>query len=191
MKKYLYIITNISMPGICKVGITNDIEKRLRDLNKTGLPTRFQVYEKFDLPNAEILEQMILQHFAEDRINRKREFLKIHPERICDFVFDNKNVKNEKESQVKSKFVKLGIEKGAILKFKVGDEIYHSITAEVIDPKSIRPIKYKNKQVSLSVAAKDILKEKFDKKWKAVQGTIFWAYKGKTIRELMDNDDII
>ncbi len=179
------------MPGICKVGITNDIEKRLRDLNKTGLPTRFQVYEKFDLPNAEILEQMILQHFAEDRINRKREFLKIHPERICDFVFDNKNVKNEKESQVKSKFVKLGIEKGAILNFKVGDEIYHSITAEVIDPKSIRPIKYKNRQVSLSVAAKDILKEKFDKKWKAVQGTIFWTYKGKTIRELMDNNDII
>ena len=85
----------------------------------------------------------------------------------------------------------MGIEKGSILKFKIGEEVYQSITAEVVDPKSIRPIKYKNKQIALSVAAKDILKEKFDKKWKAVQGTIFWTHKGKTIRELMDNSDII
>jgi len=35
------------------------------------------------------------------------------------------------------------------------------------------------------------LKEKYKKKWKAVQGTIFWTHKGKTIRELMDGNDII
>lgn len=61
MKTYLYIITNISMPDICKVGVTNDVEKRLRDLNKTSMPTRFQVYEEFALENAEVLEQRILQ----------------------------------------------------------------------------------------------------------------------------------
>lgn len=186
MKTYLYIITNISMLGICKVGITNDIEKRLRDLNKTSTPTRFQIYEKFELKNAEILEQKILQHFAKQRINRKREFLQVHPERVCDFIFDNKNVAPEKESEVKGKFTKLGIKEGDFLKFKEGDEIYHNITAKVGKGNSIL---YNDKKTSLSKAAQKILKDKFDKDWKAVQGTIFWTYKGRTIRELMDENN--
>jgi hypothetical protein len=56
-KNYLYIITNISMPGICKVGITNDVEKRLKSLNSsTSLPTRFQIYDIFnDLDSADLI----------------------------------------------------------------------------------------------------------------------------------------
>ena len=54
MKRYLYIITNISIPGLCKIGITNNLEKRLKNLNKTGVPTKFQIYEKFELKNIEI-----------------------------------------------------------------------------------------------------------------------------------------
>lgn len=178
------------MPEICKVGVTNSIEKRLRDLNKTGIPTRFQLYEKFELENVDILEQKILQHFAKQRINRKREFLQIHPERICDFVMDNKNIRQEQEQEVKNKFVKLGIKEGEILRFKEGDEIYNDIIARVVNPNSIRPIIYNGKQLSLSVAAKDILEKRFDKKWKAVQGTIFWTHKGETIRELMDENGL-
>src|SRR3989338_437883 len=129
MKNYLYIITNISMPNICKVGITSDVEKRLRDLNKTSTPTKFQIYEKFDLKNAEILEQKILQHFAKQIINRKREFLEVHPERICYYISDNKNAAPEKDSEIKGKFAKLGIKEGEVLKLKEGNEIYQKIVA--------------------------------------------------------------
>ena len=187
MKNYLYIITNISMPDICKVGITGGVEKRLKDLNKTSTPTRFQIYEKFELKNAEILEQKILQHFAKQRINRKREFLQVHPERVCDFILDNKNIKTEKEQEIKSKFAKLGIKKGEKMKFKEGDEIYQNIIAEVGKGNIIY---YNGKKTSLSKSAQKILKDKFDKNWKAVQGTIFWTYKGKTIRELMDENNL-
>jgi len=190
MKKYLYIITNISMPGICKVGVTNNVEKRLKNLNKTSTPTRFQLYEKFELENTEILEQAILQHFAERRINRKREFLEVHPERVCDFIHDNKKMKPESDERVSNKFAKLGIKKGEILKFKWGEEIYQDITAKVIREGRSKDIIYKRKKTSLSRAAKKVLKEKFDKNWKAVQGTLYWAYKGKTIRELMDDKNL-
>lgn len=175
------------MPEICKVGVTSDVEKRLRDLNKTSTPTRFQIYEKFELKNAEILEQKILQHFAKQRINRKREFLQVHPERVCDFIFDNKNITPEKESEVKGKFAKLGIKEGDILKFKEGDEIHQNIIATVGKGNSIL---YDNRRTSLSKSAQQVLKDKFDKHWKAVQGTIFWTYKGKTIRELMDENNL-
>jgi len=187
MKNYLYIITNISMPNICKVGITSDVDKRLRDLNKTSTPTRFQVYETFDLKNVELLEQKILQHFAKQRINRKREFLEVHPERVCDFISDNKHTSFENESEVKSKFSKIGINEGDILKFKEGDEIYQNITAIVGKGNSIV---FKDKKTSLSPAALRVLKEKFEKNWKSAQGSIFWTHKGKTIRELMDENNL-
>jgi hypothetical protein len=184
---YLYIITNISMPDICKVGITNNIDRRLKDLNKTSLPTRFQIYETFKLENAEILEQTILQHFAENRINKKREFLKIHPERICDFIQENKNIKIKKDENVMSKFGKMKINKGEVLKFKEGEKIYQNIIAKVGEGNNII---YQGNKTSLSKSAQKILKEKFDKHWKAVQGTIYWTYKGKTIREIMDENNL-
>jgi len=175
------------MPNICKVGVTNDIEQRLKSLNRTSLPTRFQVYEKFDMKNAEVLEQEIFQHFAKKRVNRKREFFEEHPERICDFIEDNKKIRKEEDKKILGKFTKLNIQKGEILKFKEGDEIYSDIIATVGNGNSII---YKGKETSLSKSAKIILKEKFKKNWKAVQGSIFWTYKDKTIRELMDEKDI-
>ncbi len=176
------------MPNICKVGITGDIDKRLKSLNnKTSTPTRFQLYERFDLKNVELLEQKILQHFAKQRINRKREFLKVHPERICDFISDNKNISFEKDSELKGKFAKIGIKEGDILKFKEGDDIYQDITA-VVGKGNI--IIFNGDNTSLSKSAQKVLKDKFNKKWKAVQGTIFWTYKGKTIRELMDENNL-
>lgn len=187
MKSILYIITNISMPNICKVGITDNLEKRLSSLNKTSTPTRFQVYEKFALSNAEVLEQEIFQHFSKQRVNRKREFLQEHPERICDFILDNRKIKKDIDKNISGKFVKMGIKEGEILKFKEGDEIYQNITAKIGFGNNII---YNNKKTSLSKSAKVILREKFDKDWKAVQGSIFWTYKGKTIRDLMDENNL-
>jgi len=48
-------------------------------------------------------------------------------------------------------------------------------------------ILYKDKETSLSKSAQEILKKHFDKDWKAVQGTIYWTYQGKTIREHFDS----
>lgn len=184
MKSTLYVITNISMPSLCKVGITNNLEKRLNDLNKTGVPTRFQVYDSFELENAELLEQEVLKHFASKRLNRRREFIEEHPERVCDFIREHKGkLREEKES--KSKFEKAGIPVGAKLYF-VDGEIYKNISATVLPNGKIE---YKGKETSLSKSAQEILKKYFDKNWRAVQGTIFWAYKEKSVREYFDKID--
>lgn len=181
MKNILYVITNISMPNLCKIGITNDLDRRLNDLNKTGIPTRFQIYESFALENAEILEQEVLSHFAEKRLNKKREFIEEHPERVCEFIRENKNnVRIEKES--KSKFDDAGIPEGSNLYFVYGD-IYKNIKAKVLKNGKIL---FDNKETSLSNSAQKILEKYFDKKWKAVQGTIFWTYKGKTIKDYFE-----
>jgi hypothetical protein len=63
------------MPGVCKVGITNDIEKRLNSLNNTSVPTKFQIYKIFYVENAEILEREIFDFFHLQRKNNSREFI--------------------------------------------------------------------------------------------------------------------
>ena len=181
-KKILYILTNISMPNICKIGITSNIEKRLKTLSGTNTPSKFQIYETFDIPNAEILEQEILNSFSKNRPHPKREFLEIHPEKIIFYINKNKNKKLEKDIS-KSKFEKAGIKAGSILNFVYAGNVYTDIKAEVL---SSGKIKYQGKITSLSTSAQKILKEKFDTKWKAVQGTIFWSFKGKIVRDLFD-----
>lgn len=169
------------MPNLCKVGITNDLERRLNDLNKTGIPTRFQVYESFQLESAEILEQEVLSHFAEKQLNKKREFIQEHPERVCEFIRENKNkIKIEIES--KSKFDNAGIPEGSELYFTYGD-VYDDIKAKVL--KNGR-ILFEGKETSLSAAAQKILEKRFNKKWKAVQGTIFWVFKGRLIKDYFE-----
>lgn len=181
MKDTLYVITNLSMPALCKVGVTNDLNKRLKQLNSTSLPTPFQIYETFTLKNAELLEQEVLKYFAEKRLNRRREFIEEHPERVCDFIREHKN-KVVQEKVTKSKFSKAGIPPGAMLYFQNG-EIYKNITAEVLANGKVR---YAGKETTLSPAALNVLQKHFGKTWKAAQGTIYWTYKGKTIREHFD-----
>lgn len=169
------------MPSLCKVGVTNNLEKRLYDLNKTGVPTRFQVYESFEIKNAEILEQEVLNHFSDRRLNKKREFIEEHPERICDYIRENKHkVHLQKETQ--SKFNKAGIPVGATLYFVYGD-LYKDIKATVLESGKIR---FRGKDESLSSSAQKVLDKDFGKKWKAVQGTIYWMYNNKTIKDYFD-----
>lgn len=170
------------MPNLCKIGITNDLERRLNDLNKTGVPTRFQVYESFELENAEILEQEVLSHFNNKRLNKKREFIEDHPERVCEFIRENKN-KIKIETESKSKFDQAGIPANAELYFTYGD-IYKDIKAKVLKNGKIL---FENKETSLSSSAQKILQRKFNRKWKSVQGPIFWTYNGKTVKEYFDN----
>ncbi len=187
-RRFLYIITNISMPGICKVGITDDVGKRLKNLNsKTEVPTRFQVYEIFDLGNkAQLMEQLILDSFADKRVNMRREFLEIHPEVLCEFVKKNKRKLKEEKVQ-KGLFAKLGISNGEILHFTEGGKVYKDITAKTSKG---RRVIYRGKEMSMSDAAVKVLNNFFGKKWTAARGTVYWSYKGRTIRELMDDKGI-
>lgn len=169
------------MPSLCKVGITDNLERRLNDLNKTGVPTRFQVYDSFVLESAELLEQEVLKHFADKRLNRRREFIEEHPERVCDFIREHKG-KIRVEEESKSKFEKAGIPVGAKLLF-IDGEIYKDIFAVVLPNGKIS---FKGRETSLSTSAKDVLKKHFGKDWKSVQGTIYWSYLGKTVREYFD-----
>ena len=203
-KEYFYIFTNISMPGLVKVGVTDDLEKRIKDLSKTNIPTRFQIYAIFEkfvggkfskekVADPGIVESEVLERFNNERENKNREFLKIHPESVITFV-ENIRRKVADEDKVKGLFSKLGLKEGEIIFFKDREgDICKNITAII---ETGRDILYNGKKTSFSRSAQEILNKKYNLGLKSrPQGTVHWAFKNKkkeyvTIRELMDEKDI-
>ena len=75
---YVYCLTNASMPGIVKIGMTmDDPEERASELSSvTGVPTPFQVAISKRVAHPRVKEQALhdLLSSLGFRVNNKREF---------------------------------------------------------------------------------------------------------------------
>lgn len=86
----VYILTNPSFKDdIVKIGITSGtVEKRMKELHTTGVPTPFEWYAIYQTPEYEKVEQFIhdsLSLLTNNRINPKREFFNIKPDVALDY----------------------------------------------------------------------------------------------------------
>jgi hypothetical protein len=85
--EYVYILSNISMPGLIKIGRTNrSVDERLRELNNTSLPTQFIVEHTIETSDSKYLEKMVHKNFDKHRINENREFFRIHHEIVVEYA---------------------------------------------------------------------------------------------------------
>ncbi len=91
MNGNVYILTNLSMPGLIKIGSTNDsiVDYRITDLWTTGVPEPFKLeaYTKSIQPIK--LEKQIHHILDNYRVNKKREFFKISLEAVFEILRDN------------------------------------------------------------------------------------------------------
>jgi len=70
-KGMLYIFTNESMPGLIKIGTTIDIKKRLKELDKTGIPTPFKLHYAIEVENYKQKEKYLHQGLSEHRVRQR------------------------------------------------------------------------------------------------------------------------
>ncbi len=49
----VYILTNESMPDIIKIGITDNLSRRLRDLDNTSTPLPFECFYALEVEDAQ------------------------------------------------------------------------------------------------------------------------------------------
>jgi hypothetical protein len=87
----VYILTNPSFKDdIVKIGITSGtVEKRMKELHTTGVPTPFEWYAIYQTPEYKKVERFLhtsLSLLVDNRINPKREFFKIRPEVALDYL---------------------------------------------------------------------------------------------------------
>lgn len=194
MAQIVYILTNEAMPGIVKIGMTADsVESRLVSLNShSGVPLPFECYFAAEVDSCSRVERILHKLFSEQRINPKREFFRIEPEKavlaisIGNFkdvtpgavvadVDDQEALAKEKARRPRIKLASLGIQVGAVLTFSRDD----SITATVVEGNRIE---YKNEVTSLSAAALDAL-HGLGYKTPSASGSEYWMFDGELLDE--------
>tara|TARA_A100001015_G_scaffold201771_1_gene225295 strand:- start:1234 stop:1854 length:621 start_codon:yes stop_codon:yes gene_type:complete len=206
MSNIVYIFINQAMPEMVKIGITDNVERRVKELSgTTGIPLPFECFYAVKVSeDAKKLEKKIHEGFDKQRVRREREFFYTSPENAKSIlelleIMGGENVtpkedivENNEEKQAldearklrtKFNFKMLDINPGEILKFKKDN----TITCEVYDDTQV---KFRDKITSLSNSADIVLKE-LGYDWSSVQGPRWWVYEDKTLSELRNERESI
>jgi hypothetical protein len=79
----IYVLTNEAMPGHVKNGKTaTSVAERIRQLDNTSLPYPFECFYAARVQVMDSAERLIHDAFADSRVNPRREFFSIDPERV-------------------------------------------------------------------------------------------------------------
>jgi len=86
MPNIVYVLTNPAMPGIVKIGMTNevDVQRRMGGLYTTGVPLPFDcvIAREIEGRDAGEIERALHTAFGPHRINSSREFFQLEPEQV-------------------------------------------------------------------------------------------------------------
>lgn len=202
MPNIVYVLTNEGMPGLVKIGMTDGdtVETRMRQLNTTSVPFPFECYYAAEIntgnSNAVKIEHLLHNLFEDKRVNPKREFFRISPDKVrlalsiggfLDVTPKNIVVEDKEEQQAlarektrRSKFClkKAGINIGDVLLFAKDENIAAIVTED-------NKVIYEGETMSLSAAALRAVR-KLGYGWPTVSGPSFWMYGGLTLAERRD-----
>jgi len=194
MNEIIYILTNEAMPGYVKIGKTStSLEQRIRDLSaSTSVPLPFTCFYACSVKNSTFVEHQLHDAFDNNRINPRREFFQIAPERVVAALklaeIENVTPKRDLiESKEDREAHEEAIERRGrfnfeLAKIPLGAEIYFSRDenqkAKVIDLRSSKSIEFNGKVASVSDSARELLGVSY-----GVAGTDYWMFDGETLDE--------
>ncbi len=194
----VYILTNESMPDIIKIGITDNLFRRLKELDNTSTPLPFECFYALEVEDAQSIEKLLHEAFDDKRVRQNREFFNCPPEQAKsalkiaekmggrdvtpkEVVVETEQDRQALDSAKKKKgrvdyFGVLGINDGEILTFSKDQ----TITCEV---KENGQVLFRDELTSLSGSALIIVSE-MGYNWQQVRGAGYWCYKGTTLLDL-------
>jgi hypothetical protein len=145
--RIVYILTNPAFDKYIKIGITNNLSSRLKQLDNTSMPLPYECYFAIEVENANKVEKLLHEAFDKYRVRKNREFFEILPESaksalqlaggkdvtpneiVVESTEDKVAFEKAKKQRERFKFSLLNIEPGTILTFAKDPEI----TCIVID----------------------------------------------------------
>jgi hypothetical protein len=209
MSEFVYILTNDWMDGLSKIGFSKDPpRKRIAELSgNTGVPVPFTFVAAIRVDDARDVEKLLHELFSDRRVNPKREFFEISPERIltafkltkCHHADIDGNivgnetfeqtaidetgfaVVNKRRIRPPFSFFANGIPVGSILEFVRNPEK----KCEVVDD---RRVKYNGEICYLSYLANKLLNES-GTPIVGVQGTLYFTFEGQILTEIRNQNE--
>ena len=166
---YVYILTNMAMPGIVKIGMTEreNLDARMKELFSTGVPLPFncEYAAKVNQKDCAKIERALHLAFAPQRVHPNREFFRIKPEQAKVILelfhhedateevskeIDNDLTDEDKAAVIKSQvhrpslnYFEMGMQKGDRLVWKDDPSISVTICSE-------RKVIYEGEECSIS-----------------------------------------
>jgi len=191
MNEIIYILINESMPGYVKIGKTStSLEQRIKELSgSTSVPLPFTCFYACTVKDSAFVEHQLHDAFDNHRVNPRREFFQIAPERVVsalklaqiEDITPKNDIVEDKEDQ---KALNEARERRSPFRFDMADIPYGSeivfsrdenIKAKVIDN---RFIELNGEKTRLSISAQKLLGYDY-----GVAGTDYWMYEGETLDE--------
>ena len=186
------------MPDIIKIGITENLSRRLRELDNTSSPLPFECFYALEVDDARGIEKLLHQAFDDKRVRQNREFFNCTPEQAKsalrigekmggievtpkEVVFETEQDKQALNNAKKRKgrvdyFGVLGINSGEILTFSKDQ----SLTCEVGENGQVI---FRGEVTTLSGSALIIVSEMgYD--WQQINGPGYWCYRGAKLLDL-------
>lgn len=213
MTGIVYVLTNEMMPGLVKIGATeDDLAARIRGLFTTGVPLPFELFYACEVRDCWYVERQMHDAFGDHRISKSRESFRIAPERVKaalsigaireirlgDEIFENlPDTGGASESEVKAEvetakrrekfqFAMIGMRPGTELQL----EKDRTIICVTVDEKN--KVQYLGDVTSLSDAAMQAIRSK-GYEWSTVSGPWEWTYQGRRLddirREIEEKSD--
>lgn len=191
MNEIIYILVNESMPGYVKIGKTsNSLDQRIKELSSsTSIPLPFTCFYACIVKDSTFVEHQLHDAFGDSRVNPKREFFQISPQRVVsalklaeieditprqDIVEDKEDREALEEARKRRspfRFEMVDIPPGSEIVFSNNE----NIRAKVLDD---RFIELNGEKTRLSNSAQRILGYNY-----GVAGTDYWMYDGETLDE--------
>lgn len=195
MGQIIYILTNEAMPGIVKIGFTthDSVETRVAELSRpAGVPLPFECHFAAEVDNCRELENKLHLLFADARINPRREFFRLDPEKVVLAISigkftevtpgvaeippeEKQALERVKERRPPLKLDSIGIKPGDLLTLS-RDE---TVTATVADGNKVV---FDGQIISLSEAALRALQAK-GYKTPAASGPGYWMFDGELLSD--------
>jgi len=196
---YVYIFVNEYMPDILKIGITDDLEQRLKDSARDSfVPCVFNCYYAIKSDQHEKLEDFIHKTYNRFRVNEKREFFEIYPEEAKEMLKGLVNLGvateiNDSQTQQISEEVSKQLTKDGqqlilrrrqnttfkMLDIKIGTELTYkndeTIIVKTVD--EINNVEYEGEIFSISNLSNKLLGYR-------VSGFEYFIYNGKTLGDI-------
>jgi hypothetical protein len=203
---YVYILTNEAMPGILKIGFTeNPVSERILQLDTTSVPVPFQCYYAARVEDSKKVEKALHTAFGDFRVRPNREFFKMDPFRVKailevlateDVTPKNELVASSDDLKALRTMSKTGKFRFSTARIPIGASLNFvkdfNLVAQVQDDTSVL---FEGAIQSLTTAALKAL-EKCGYNWSSVQGPEYWLFNGETVgslrakqRELQDSAD--
>ena len=193
MTKIVYVLTNPAMLGYVKIGKTDNLEERLKSLDRTSTPLPFQCEYAAEVNDADKVEKILHDIFVDKRVRSNREFFEVDPHQVIRALDlqEHKNV-TPKDDIFETAEDKLAVEKTntkrsrfnfEMVKINPGAELYFTKDENIkciVKDKYL--VEFENSSQSLTEVTKKLI-SKLGYNWKQVRGPAYWLYEDETLVE--------